>query len=79
VNTGTNPWGFFYQENLPSTTVSTKLGGISTAGGGNVTINTGGDVTSYNPVGPSLARRLLSRPDFLPHPFAMTVPGSALT
>jgi filamentous hemagglutinin family protein len=50
VNTGGNPQGYLYnKKTAPYYTVSTVLGGISTAAGGNVTIDAGGDVTSYLP------------------------------
>lgn len=49
VNTGANPQGFLYHYNAPFITPTPVLGGISTAAGGNVTINAGGDVTSYLP------------------------------
>jgi len=51
VNTGANPQGFQYLKTAPYYTVSTTAGGISTLAGGNVAINAGGDVTSYNPSG----------------------------
>jgi filamentous hemagglutinin family protein len=59
VNTGANPQGFLFKQPSgfkrtllpPYYSVSTSVGGISTAAGGNVTINAGGDVTSYNPSG----------------------------
>ena len=54
VNTGVNTGGFMYNfapSPLPPYyySVSTSLGGISTAAGGDVTINAGGDVISYLP------------------------------
>jgi filamentous hemagglutinin family protein len=59
VNTGSNPNGFLYKSPSgypkkllpPYYSVSTSLGGISTAAGGDVTITAGGNVTSYNPSG----------------------------
>ena len=60
VNTGSDANGFQYKQpsgihhNIlvpPYYTVSTSLGGISTADGGNVTINAGQDVMSYSPSG----------------------------
>ena len=59
VNTGANPQGFLWKQPSgikrtlfpPYYSASTTVGGISTAAGGNVTINAGGDVTSYNPSG----------------------------
>lgn len=47
VNSGTNPNGFNYLKTAPYQTPSSSLGGISTAAGGNVTINAGGDVISF--------------------------------
>ena len=50
VNTGSNPNGFSnYGNTAPYDTVSSDLGGISTAAGGNITIAAGGDVISYTP------------------------------
>ena len=50
VNSGVNPNGFVFN-NInkvpPLYTISPNLGGISTANGGNVTIDAGGDVISY--------------------------------
>ena len=65
VNTGSNPSGYLYKPPTtirvggiiitillpPYYSVSTSLGGISTAAGGNVTINAGGNVISYLPSG----------------------------
>ena len=60
VNTGSDANGFLYKQptgvhhNIlvpPYYTVSSSLGGISTAAGGNVTINAGGNVLSYLPAG----------------------------
>jgi hypothetical protein len=60
VNTGSDANGFLYKQptglhhNIlvpPYYTVSPSLGGISTAAGGNVTINAGGNVLSYLPAG----------------------------
>lgn len=51
VNTGSDPNGFNYSAtgySVPDN-VSTLLGGISTAAGGNVNINAGGNVISYIP------------------------------
>lgn len=47
VNTGGNSQGYKFKSTAPFYTVSTTLGGISTAAGGNVTITAGGDVTSF--------------------------------
>jgi hypothetical protein len=65
VNTGSDPSGFLYKQPSgihrtllpPYYSVSPTLGGISTAAGGNVSINAGGDVISYLPSGsdPSVA------------------------
>jgi filamentous hemagglutinin family protein len=57
VNTGSDPSGFLYKQPSgrkqillpPYYTVSSSLGGISTAAGGNVIINAGGNVFSYLP------------------------------
>ncbi len=54
VNAGFNTGGFTYNFFLPTPTspyysVSSTLGGISTAAGGDVTIDAGGDVISYFP------------------------------
>jgi filamentous hemagglutinin family protein len=49
VNTGGNSFGYVFQAAAPYYTVSRSVGGISTAAGGNVTINAGGDVRSYLP------------------------------
>jgi filamentous hemagglutinin family protein len=55
VNSGNNSFGFNYQASAPYYTVATdygaSLGGISTAAGGNVSINAGGNVYSYVPSG----------------------------
>jgi filamentous hemagglutinin family protein len=51
VNTGANPQAFDFNNTAPYATPSTVLGGISTAAGGNVIINAGGDVTSFLPSG----------------------------
>lgn len=60
VNTGSDNNGFLYKQpsgihhNIllpPYYTVASSLGGISTADGGNVTINAGQDVMSYAPSG----------------------------
>jgi filamentous hemagglutinin family protein len=51
VNTGSNPNGFNYVSSAPYATVSSSVGGISTAAGGNVTITAGGNVISYLPSG----------------------------
>jgi hypothetical protein len=60
VNTGSDANGFQYKQLTgrhqtiilpPYYTVSPSLGGISTADGGNVTINAGGNVLSYLPSG----------------------------
>ncbi|HZV33283.1 MAG TPA: filamentous hemagglutinin N-terminal domain-containing protein [Verrucomicrobiae bacterium] len=51
VNTGGSPEGYvFNQRAAPYYKVSSTLGGISTANGGNVTITAGGNVTSYLPL-----------------------------
>jgi filamentous hemagglutinin family protein len=65
VNTGADSSGFLYTQPSgrggtllpPYYTVSSTLGGISTAAGGNVSINAGGNVISYLPSGsdPSVA------------------------
>jgi filamentous hemagglutinin family protein len=65
VNTGSDSSGFLYTQpsgrggtlQPPYYTVSPSLGGISTAAGGNVVINAGGNVISYLPSGsdPSVA------------------------
>jgi filamentous hemagglutinin family protein len=47
VNTGANMDGYSYTAIAPYYTVSTGLGGISTAAGGNVNITAGGNVVSY--------------------------------
>ena len=51
VNAGNDPYGYtFGSTAAPYYKVNaTKLGGISTAAGGNVTINAGGDVIAYLP------------------------------
>ena len=49
VNTGGNPQGYLYQSTAPYYTASPDVGGISTAAGGNVTINAGGNVFSFLP------------------------------
>jgi len=49
VNSGSDPAGFDYQSTAPYFKVDPNLGGVSTAAGGNVTINAGGDVISYFP------------------------------
>jgi hypothetical protein len=66
VNTGTSLYGFTFLATAPYYTPfslsgfgatktinynNSNLGGISTAGGGNVTINAGGDVISHLPIG----------------------------
>ncbi|MGA2247606.1 MAG: filamentous hemagglutinin N-terminal domain-containing protein [Verrucomicrobiota bacterium] len=55
VNSGINPMGYNYESTAPYYTVAVSsgaaLGGISTAGGGNVAINAGGNVYSYLPSG----------------------------
>jgi filamentous hemagglutinin family protein len=57
VNTGSNPSGFLYLNTAPYYYIDPALGvgGISTAAGGNVSINAGGDVVSYNPSGSTVA------------------------
>ncbi|HTQ52353.1 MAG TPA: filamentous hemagglutinin N-terminal domain-containing protein [Candidatus Acidoferrales bacterium] len=47
VNSGTGAGGFNYLTVAPWYTPASSLGGISTAAGGNVTINAGGDVISF--------------------------------
>jgi filamentous hemagglutinin family protein len=47
VNSGTSVSGFNYSASAPYYTPVSTLGGISTAAGGNVTINAGGDVISF--------------------------------
>jgi filamentous hemagglutinin family protein len=64
VNSGTSTSGFNYLSKAPyytpfsvnifgSISTASSLGGISTAGGGNVTINAGGNVASYLPTSSS--------------------------
>ena len=54
VNAGANTQGFSrFRARAPYYTVSGALGGISTAAGGDVDINAGGDVISYLPLGGS--------------------------
>lgn len=63
VNTGSDSSGFVYKQPSgkhqillpPYYSVSSSLGGISTAAGGNVTINAGGNVISYLPSGSQTA------------------------
>src|SRR5258708_6765413 len=51
IDTFANVNGFIFgQLSAPFYTVSPNLGGISTAAGGDVTINAGRDVISYTPV-----------------------------
>ena len=50
VKTGTNPNGFDFRSTGTGYVVDSDLGGISTANGGNVTINAGTDIISYLPV-----------------------------
>ena len=47
VNTGTGANGFNYLTSAPYYTPASSLGGISTAAGGNVTINAGNNVISF--------------------------------
>jgi filamentous hemagglutinin family protein len=47
VNSGSSPYGFIYAMTAPYTSASSSLGGISTANGGNVTINAGDNVVSF--------------------------------
>ena len=47
VNSGMNTAGYDYWPTAPYYTPDPNLGGISTAAGGNVTINAGGDVISF--------------------------------
>lgn len=49
VNTGADPLGFLYRSSAPYYSVNSDVGGISTAAGGNVTINAGGNITSFLP------------------------------
>src|SRR5581483_7086450 len=49
VNTGGNQAGYLFQNRAPYHTVSDSVGGISTAAGGDVTIDAGGNVRSYFP------------------------------
>ena len=50
VNTGTDPNGYIFSSSRTTPyTVSSSLGGISTAAGGNISITAGGDVISYSP------------------------------
>ena len=50
VNTGGNPFGFTFNSSAPPYyKVDNRLGGISTAAGGDVTITAGGNVSSYLP------------------------------
>lgn len=51
VNSGSNPAGYTYVATAPYFKVDPNLGGISTAAGGNLTINAGRDVISYLPSG----------------------------
>lgn len=57
VNAGVNPLAYQYSSTAPYYTVATdlgaSLGGISTAAGGNVSINAGGNVFSFLPTGNS--------------------------
>ena len=50
VNTGGNSSGYIFKKAAPFFTVSQTLGGISTAAGGNVDIDAGGNVISYLPL-----------------------------
>ena len=56
VNTGGNPMGYLFSKKSPYYSVAVDigsgqvLGGISTAAGGNVTITSGGNVTSFLPL-----------------------------
>ena len=50
VNTGNKASGFDFRPTGSGYVVDPDLGGISTAAGGNVTINAGADITSYLPV-----------------------------
>jgi filamentous hemagglutinin family protein len=47
VNCGTSSYGFDFLTTAPYYKPDANLGGISTAAGGNVTINAGGDVNSF--------------------------------
>ena len=53
VNTGANSYGYDYQSRAPYYMVDSALGGISTAAGGNVAIQAGGNVFSFVPSGSS--------------------------
>lgn len=53
VNTGGNAQGYKFKGTAPFYTVSSALGGISTAAGGNVSITAGGNVTSFIPTSSS--------------------------
>jgi filamentous hemagglutinin family protein len=48
INTGSSEYGFNYTKTAPYETVSSTLGGISTADGGNVNINAGDNVISFS-------------------------------
>jgi filamentous hemagglutinin family protein len=81
VNTGENTSGFTYNS-VPSPiapyyySVSSSLGGISTAAGGDVTINAGGNVTSYLPnssASASIARADPGTGAFGPEPGNVTI------
>ena len=50
VNAGANPAGYVFLKKAPYYKVDPNLGGISTAGGGNVDITAGGDIFSYFPL-----------------------------
>ena len=50
VNTGSNPNGYDFRSTGTGYVVDANLGGISTAGGGNVNLTAGTDISSYIPV-----------------------------
>jgi len=52
INTGSNPNGYIFSASA-NYTVSSLLGGISTAAGGNVNLSAGGNVTSFLPTATS--------------------------
>ncbi|HTH46804.1 MAG TPA: filamentous hemagglutinin N-terminal domain-containing protein [Candidatus Limnocylindria bacterium] len=51
INTGTSTAGYTFLPTEPGYVVNPGLGGISTAAGGDVTLNAGKDVVSYLPTG----------------------------
>ena len=50
VNCGTSPSGYLFTSTGTGYTVDPDLGGISTANGGNVNIQAGGNITAALPV-----------------------------